>query len=147
MSGDRSQCIGRKAGDLRVHLRRKAQQEGLRQQDRIARALGQSRDFDHDFRQAIEADGDNWSVTVNLRDYVTWSDGEPMDANDVVGGIASPFSILYFIVIIVASALFALVLAVYAIIIFAWVASPMGGDIFCCSSMLAPMTMVRTGIP
>ncbi len=32
----------------------------------------------------VEADGDNWSVTVNLRDDVTWSDGEPMDANDVV---------------------------------------------------------------
>jgi ABC-type transport system substrate-binding protein len=33
---------------------------------------------------AVEADGDNWSVTVNLRSDVTWSDGEPMDANDVV---------------------------------------------------------------
>lgn len=32
---------------------------------------------------AIEPDGDNFSVTVNLRDDVTWSDGEAMDANDV----------------------------------------------------------------
>ncbi len=32
----------------------------------------------------VEADGDNWSVTVNLQDDVTWSDGEPMDAEDVV---------------------------------------------------------------
>jgi ABC-type transport system substrate-binding protein len=33
---------------------------------------------------AVEADGDNFSVTVNLRDDVTWSDGEPMTADDVV---------------------------------------------------------------
>jgi ABC-type transport system substrate-binding protein len=33
---------------------------------------------------AIEPDGDNYSVTVALRDDVTWSDGEPMDAEDVV---------------------------------------------------------------
>ena len=33
------------------------------------------------------------------------------------------------------------------IIIFAWVGSPMGGDIFCCSSMVAPMMIVSTGIP
>ncbi|MDX1745461.1 MAG: ABC transporter substrate-binding protein, partial [Halobacteriales archaeon] len=32
----------------------------------------------------VEADGDNWSVTVPLREGVTWSDGEMMDANDVV---------------------------------------------------------------
>lgn len=33
---------------------------------------------------AVEADGDNYSVTVNLRDDVFWSDGEQMDADDVV---------------------------------------------------------------
>ncbi len=33
---------------------------------------------------ALEADGDNYSVTVNLRDDVTWSDGEPIDAGDIV---------------------------------------------------------------
>ena len=31
----------------------------------------------------VVADGDAFSVTVALRDDVTWSDGEPMDANDV----------------------------------------------------------------
>lgn len=31
----------------------------------------------------VTADGDNYSVTVALRDDVTWSDGEPIDANDV----------------------------------------------------------------
>lgn len=30
------------------------------------------------------ADGDNWSVTVTLRDDVKWSDGTPISANDVV---------------------------------------------------------------
>ena len=33
------------------------------------------------------------------------------------------------------------------IIILAWVGSPMGGDIFCCNIMEAPITRVRTGIP
>ena len=33
---------------------------------------------------AIEADGDNFSVTVNLRDDVFWSDGEQINADDVV---------------------------------------------------------------
>ena len=33
---------------------------------------------------AVTADGDQWSVTVNLADDRTWSDGEAMDANDVV---------------------------------------------------------------
>ena len=32
----------------------------------------------------VVADGDAWSVTVNLRDDVTWSDGTPITANDVV---------------------------------------------------------------
>ncbi|MDX1449019.1 MAG: ABC transporter substrate-binding protein [Acidimicrobiia bacterium] len=32
----------------------------------------------------LVADGDNWSVTVTLRDDVRWSDGEVVDANDVV---------------------------------------------------------------
>lgn len=32
----------------------------------------------------VTADGDNFSVTVSLRDDVTWSDGEAMDANDIV---------------------------------------------------------------
>jgi peptide/nickel transport system substrate-binding protein len=32
----------------------------------------------------VVADGDNWSVTVPLRDDVTWSDGTPATANDVV---------------------------------------------------------------
>lgn len=31
----------------------------------------------------LVADGDNWSVTVTLRDDVRWSDGEAIDANDV----------------------------------------------------------------
>lgn len=29
------------------------------------------------------ADGDSWVITVPLREGVTWSDGEPIDANDV----------------------------------------------------------------
>ena len=33
---------------------------------------------------AVVADGDNWSVTVTLRDDVRWSDGTPVTANDVV---------------------------------------------------------------
>ena len=33
------------------------------------------------------------------------------------------------------------------IIIFAWVGSPMGGDIFCCRIMDAPMIRVKTGMP
>lgn len=32
---------------------------------------------------AVQPDGDQWSVTVNLRDDVTWSDGTPMTAEDV----------------------------------------------------------------
>jgi len=32
----------------------------------------------------VQPDGDMWSVTVNLRDDVTWSDGTPMTADDVV---------------------------------------------------------------
>lgn len=32
----------------------------------------------------VEADGDGYSVTVNLRSGVTWSDGSPITANDAV---------------------------------------------------------------
>ena len=34
-----------------------------------------------------------------------------------------------------------------SIIILACAGSPGGGDIFCCKNMLAPMTMVNTGMP
>ena len=33
------------------------------------------------------------------------------------------------------------------IIIFAWVGSPAGGDIFCWKNMVTPMIIVKTGIP
>ena len=33
------------------------------------------------------------------------------------------------------------------IIILAWVGSPAGGDIFCCINMVAPIIMVKTGMP
>ena len=39
---------------------------------------------DPDSPPEVEADGDLWSVTVPIREGVTWSDGEQMDANDVV---------------------------------------------------------------
>ena len=52
----------------------------------------------------VVADGDNFSVTVALRDDVTWSDGEAMDANDVAftfntvakyGGLGGNFPALW----------------------------------------------------
>jgi hypothetical protein len=33
------------------------------------------------------------------------------------------------------------------IIIFAWAGSPGGGDIFCCNNMLAPIIIVKIGMP
>src|SRR5690606_37915347 len=51
---DRCERVGREAGDLRVHLFCEAFEKNLGQQRRVARTLGEGRNFHHHFGEAIE---------------------------------------------------------------------------------------------